>query len=65
MSTVTEGNLKRLEDLIINRFSELESRFNKVDTRLEKLSEETTAIRVDLATVKGELSGMNKRIDKY
>lgn len=70
MSTVTESDLKRLEDLIINRFSdldrklnELESRFDKVDSRLEKLSEESNAIRVDLATVKGEAIGTNKRID--
>ena len=56
MATFTENDLKELKDFIGGQFKE-------VNNRIDKLSEEVNNLRVDLANIKGELTGMNKRLD--
>ncbi|MCZ8189393.1 MAG: hypothetical protein O9326_06550 [Microcystis sp. LE19-338.1B] len=56
MATFTENDLKELKDFIVGQFKE-------VNSKIDKLSEEVNNLRVDLANVKGELTGVNKRLD--
>jgi murein lipoprotein len=49
MTTVTENDLKELKDLINSRF--------------DRLSEEINGLKIELATIKGELNGSNKRLE--
>ena len=49
MTTVTENGLKELKDLINSRF--------------DRLSEEINGLKIELATIKGELNGSNKRLE--
>ena len=56
MATFAENDLKELKDFIVGQFKE-------VNSKIDKLSEEVNNLRVDLANVKGELTGVNKRLD--
>jgi murein lipoprotein len=56
MATFTENDLKELKDFIVGQFKE-------VNNKIDKLSEEVNNLRVDLANIKGELTGVNKRLD--
>jgi TolA-binding protein len=56
MSTVTEGDLKRLEDLINNRFNGLETRLDRIEVKVQELS-------VDFARVESKVGGLEKRLD--
>jgi uncharacterized coiled-coil DUF342 family protein len=73
MTTVTENDLKRLEDLLIvsreenrQRFSfleegqrDLKEQFKEVNKKIDKLGEEINNIKIEIATVKG----IEKRLD--
>lgn len=56
MSTVTDNDLRELKNLI-------NSRFEQVDRKLEKVFEELTDIKVDTATLKEGQNGISKRLD--
>lgn len=56
MATFTENDLKELKDFILGQFKE-------VNSKIDKLSEEVNNLRVDIANIKGELTGVNKRLD--
>lgn len=56
MSTVTDNDLRELKNLI-------NSRFEQVDRKLEKVFEELTDIKVDIATLKEGQNGISKRLD--
>ena len=56
MATLTDNESKELKDFIKEQFKE-------VNGKIDKLSEEVNDLRVDLANVKGELTGVNKRLD--
>jgi murein lipoprotein len=56
MATLTGNEIKELKDFISEQFKE-------VNGKIDKLSEEVNDLRVDLANVKGELTGVNKRLD--
>jgi len=56
MATLTDNEMKELKDFIKEQFKE-------VNGKIDKLSEEVNDLRVDLANVKGELTGVNKRLD--
>jgi murein lipoprotein len=56
MATLTDSEIKELKDFISEQFKE-------VNGKIDKLSEEVNDLRVDLANVKGELTGVNKRLD--
>jgi murein lipoprotein len=56
MATLTDNEIKELKDFISEQFKE-------VNGKIDKLSEEVNDLRVDLANVKGELTGVNKRLD--
>jgi hypothetical protein len=57
MSTVTDNELKRLEDLIINRF-------DKVDREIAELKKSQEILQTDFATIKGKLSLMEPAFQK-
>ncbi len=67
MSTVTENDLRRLEDLINSKFEGVDRKFEKlsdeVNGKFEKLSDEVNSIKVDIATLKEGQNGINKRLD--
>ena len=56
MATLTDNEMKELKDFISEQFKE-------VNRKIDKLSEEVNDLRVDFANVKGELTGVNKRLD--
>jgi len=56
MATLTDNEIKELKDFI-------KEQFKKVNGKIDKLSEEVNDLRVDLANVKGKLTGVNKRLD--
>jgi murein lipoprotein len=56
MAILTDNEIKELKDFISEQFKE-------VNGKIDKLSEEVNDLRVDLANVKGELTGVNKRLD--
>ena len=49
MSTVTDNDLKELKDLINSKF--------------EKVFEEFTTVKVEIATIKSDVNGLSKRLD--
>lgn len=57
MSTITDNDLKELKDLI-------NSKFEQVDRKFEKVFDELTSIKVDIATVKSDVNGLGKRLDE-
>lgn len=60
MTTVTEGDLKRLEDLINNRFSELDRKIDSIDKKLDVYIAKTDE---QLRGIEKRLDDTNKRID--
>jgi murein lipoprotein len=67
MATFTENDLKELKDFIVGQFKEVNDKIDKsseqLNGKIDKLSEEVNNLRVDLANIKGELTGVNKRLD--
>ena len=67
MATLTDNEIKELKDFIKEQFKEVNGKIDKlseqVNGKIDKLSEEVNDLRVDLANVKGELTGVNKRLD--
>lgn len=78
MTTFTEDDLKELKDLIREQFKEVNGKIEKlseqvngkidklseqVNGKIDKLSEEVNSLRVDIGMIKGELTGVNKRLD--
>ena len=56
MSTVTENDLQRLEDLINKRFDSLES-------EQKEIKKDLTEIKINIATLKEGQNSLNKRLD--
>ncbi|WPF90498.1 hypothetical protein WEU38_18140 (plasmid) [Cyanobacterium aponinum AL20118] len=63
MSAVTDNDLKELKDLITQLSDRMETRFNEVDRKIEKLSEDVNETKVDIATIKSDVNGLGKRLD--
>ncbi|CCI25122.1 conserved hypothetical protein [Microcystis aeruginosa PCC 9809] len=78
MATFTENDLKELKDFIVGQFQEVNDKIDKsseqlngkidrlseqLNSKIDKLSEEVNNLRVDIANIKGELTGVNKRLD--
>ncbi|WP_373479361.1 hypothetical protein [Geminocystis sp.] len=57
MSTITDNDLRELKDLI-------NSKFEQVDRKLEKITDEIITLKVEIATVKEGQNGINKRLDE-
>ncbi|PHV60986.1 hypothetical protein [Cyanobacterium aponinum] len=63
MSAVTDNDLKELKDLITQLSDRMETRFNEVDRKIEKLSEDVNETKVGIATIKSDVNGLGKRLD--
>ncbi|MBR8826316.1 MAG: hypothetical protein DSM107014_00175 [Gomphosphaeria aponina SAG 52.96 = DSM 107014] len=67
MTTLTENELKELKDFLEEQFKQVNSKTDKlseeVNGKIEKLSEEVNHLRVEIAMLKGELTGTNKRLE--
>lgn len=77
MTAVTENDLKRLEDLIISRFTAMETRLTSIETRLtsietdvgelkanvKSLDEKVRGIEIQVATSIGKIDGLRERMD--
>jgi murein lipoprotein len=67
MATFTENDLKELKDFIVGQFKEVNGKIDRLseqlNSKIDKLSEEVNNLRVDIANIKGELTGVNKRLD--
>ncbi|NCO76681.1 MAG: hypothetical protein GW795_16000 [Cyanobacteria bacterium] len=63
MSTLTDNDLRELKDLITQLTDRMETRFNQVDRKIEKLSEDVNETKVDIATIKSDVNGLGKRLD--
>ncbi len=62
MSTVTENDLKRLEDLINSRFDGLEKGQKTLDTRLSAIEIRQTEIKGEIKTLDAKINGVSDRI---
>jgi predicted nuclease with TOPRIM domain len=66
MSTVTDNDLRELKDLINSKFQQIDSQFlqinEKIDSKFERVFEELTTIKVDIATLKEGQNNTNQRI---
>ena len=78
MATLTENDLQELKDFLGEQFQQINSKTDKlsedvnekieklsedVNKKIDKLSEDVNNLRVDFANIKGELTGINKRLD--
>ena len=78
MSTITENDLKELKEFIVLQLKEVNQKIDKsseqvnnridklsedVNSKIDRLSEDVNNLRVEIANVKGELTGVNKRLD--
>ncbi len=63
MTTVTENDLQRLEELINNKFGTLNQKVDEVKANQEKMKDDITQIKIDIATLKEGQNGINKRLD--
>lgn len=57
MSTITDSDLKDLRDLI-------NSKFEQIDRKFERVFDELTTIKVDIATLKEGQKSIDKRLDE-
>lgn len=64
MSTLTDNDLKELKDLINSKFEQVDRNFAKIDGKFEKVFEELTDIKVDIATLKEGQNSLNTRINE-
>ena len=55
MNTATNNDLKELKDLITQLNDRMETRFNEVDRKIEKLSEDVYETKIDIATIKSNV----------
>ncbi|WP_034935675.1 hypothetical protein [Gloeocapsa sp. PCC 73106] len=60
MSTISEADLKELKTLIETQTKELDK---KIDVKFDKVSETLNDLRVEIAALKTEVAGNNKRLD--
>lgn len=63
MTTVTEGDLKRLEDLITALSQRMESRFDAVESRLERVETRVQDLTIAVAVLDSKVEGIDKRVD--
>ena len=56
MTTASETEISQLKEFIGREFE-------KVNNKIGGLSDDLNSLKVDLATIKGELTGVNKRLD--
>ncbi len=71
LSEEVNDRIERLSEEVDSKFEKLSEEVNskidklseEVDGKFEKLSEEVNNLRVDIATLKGELTGTNKRLE--
>ncbi|GFE68574.1 DUF4164 domain-containing protein [Chroococcus sp. FPU101] len=63
MSTVTEGDLKRLEDLITGLAQRIEQRFDAVESRLDRLETKVQDLAISVVKIESKVDGLEKRID--
>ncbi len=70
MTTVTESDLRELKEFISGQFQgfnekigNLEKKVDNLEKKVDNLTEEVIKVRVDIANIKGELGGINKRLD--
>ncbi len=61
MSTVTDNDLKELKDFLNAKFEQIN---DKIDNRYQLLDSKFNDMRVEIATVKTEVTGINKRLDE-
>jgi hypothetical protein len=64
MSTVTETDLKRLEDLINNRFDRSDAKIEGLDKRLTNVETSLGSIGERLAVIETRLNSWQPSIDK-
>ena len=64
MTTVTEGDLKRLEDLISDGFNKIDQRFDKIDQEIKELKQGQEKLRNDMIEVKAKLSLIEPSMQK-
>lgn len=64
MSTVTEKDLKRLEDLIITRFTVLEAKFTGLETGVATIQKEISDLRASVSKVEGSLQNQQPFVQK-
>ncbi len=69
MSTVTDNDLKRLEDLIINGQKILETRLivietgqTEIKTSLKEIEKRLTFLEIEVAGVKGEINTLDEKL---
>jgi septal ring factor EnvC (AmiA/AmiB activator) len=60
MTTITDNDLKRLEDLIINGQKIIEHRFNEIDNRLTTIETRLTMIENGQAEMKADVKMLQK-----
>lgn len=63
MTTVTNGELKRLEDFLIGLDRKMEARFDKLEQRFDKLEAKVQQLEVQGGKIEAKVDGLEKRID--
>lgn len=67
MTAVTENDLKKLEDLIVSRFTAMETRLNSIESRCTGMETRLTSIETRLTSIEtdvGELKANVKSLDE-
>lgn len=60
MSAVTDNDLKELKDLTNSKFKQTNE---KIDNRDQLLDNKLNDMKVEIATIKGDINGLGKRLD--
>lgn len=60
MSAVTDNDLKELKDLTNSKFKQTNE---KIDNRYQLLDSKLNDIKVEIATIKSHVKGLDKRLD--
>lgn len=62
MTTVTENDLKELKDLINLRFQQMESRFDRIETKVDNLTQDVNEVKIQLTRAQESINGLDTRV---
>lgn len=62
MSTVTENDLRELKELINLRFGQMDSRFDRIENKVDNLTQDVNDVKIQLTKAQESINGLDTRV---
>ncbi|GAB4304331.1 MAG: hypothetical protein Kow0091_05990 [Geminocystis sp.] len=62
MTTITENDLKEIKELINLKFQQMDSRFDRIEGKVDNLTQEVNEVKIQLAKTQESINGLDTRV---